>query len=209
MRRVEEDRGGACHALPCVRHAHSMPCAMHVPCMCQAASWPTRTTRASRCSSRSPTRTTLSAAAPPHGKTPLAVSEPSPLRLLRAHVAALGGSALSVVKSPSHWVPRHRLECSSSLPPKSPASHPIPLLAVPGTGFWAQDSLGHRVEAPTAVLRPPAGTALLFGGHVTHAGIPVTAGERAVFVASFSARGGAAARVEVAAQSQDIYGDLV
>ena len=36
------------------------------------------------------------------------------------------------------------------------------------------------------MLRPPAGTALLFGGDVTHAGLPVTAGERAVFVASFS-----------------------
>ena len=79
----------------------------------------------------------------------------------------------------------------------------------PGTGFWAQDSLGHRVEAPAIVLRPPAGTALLFGGHVTHAGMPVTAGERAVFVASFSLRGGAAARVEAAAQSRDIYGDLL
>ena len=78
-----------------------------------------------------------------------------------------------------------------------------------GTGFWAQDSLGHRVEAPATVLRPPAGTALLFGGHVTHAGMPVTVGERAVFVASFSLRGGAAARAEAAAQSRDIYGDLL
>ena len=79
----------------------------------------------------------------------------------------------------------------------------------PGTGFWAQDSLGHRVEAPATVLRPAAGTALLFGGHVTHAGMPVTAGERAVFVASFSPRGGLAERVEAAAQSRDIYGDLL
>ena len=36
------------------------------------------------------------------------------------------------------------------------------------------------------VLAPPAGTALLFGGDVTHAGQPVAAGQRAVFVASFS-----------------------
>ena len=90
---------------------------------------------------------------------------------------------------------------------------PRPLIpppsTTPGTGFWAQDSLGHRVEAPAAVLRPAAGTALLFGGHVTHAGMPVTAGERAVFVASFSPRGGMAERVEAAAQSRDIYGDLL
>ena len=78
-----------------------------------------------------------------------------------------------------------------------------------GTGFWSQDSRGHRVEAPTAVLRPPAGTAMLFGGHVSHAGMPVKTGERAVFVASFSLRGGAAAREEAAAQSRDIYGDLL
>ena len=39
--------------------------------------------------------------------------------------------------------------------------------------------------------------------------MPVTAGERAVFVASFSPRGGAAARAEEAAQSRDIYGDLL
>ena len=91
-------------------------------------------------------------------------------------------------------------------PPRPPIPPPA---TTPGTGFWAQDSLGHRVEAPAAVLRPPAGTALLFGGHVTHAGMPVTAGERAVFVASFSPRGGMAERVEAAAQSRDIYGDLL
>ena len=91
-------------------------------------------------------------------------------------------------------------------PPRLPISPPS---ATPGTGFWAQGSLGHRVEAPATVLRPPAGTALLFGGHVTHAGMPVTAGERAVFVASFSPRGGLAERVEAAAQSRDIYGDLL
>ena len=44
--------------------------------------------------------------------------------------------------------------------------------------------------APTLVLTPPAGTALLFGGDLTHAGQPVTSGQRAVFVASFSRRGG-------------------
>ena len=44
---------------------------------------------------------------------------------------------------------------------------------------------------------------------MTHAGMPVTAGERAVFVASFSPRGGMAERVEAAAQSRDIYGDLL
>ena len=66
-----------------------------------------------------------------------------------------------------------------------------------------------RLMRATTSESPPAGTALLFGGHVTHAGMPVTAGERAVFVASFSPRGGMAERVEAAAQSRDIYGDLL
>ena len=35
-------------------------------------------------------------------------------------------------------------------------------------------------------LRPPAGTALLFGGTITHSGVAVTSGERSVLVASFS-----------------------
>jgi len=89
-----------------------------------------------------------------------------------------------------------------------------------GTGFWAA---GVAQEArssgpPTLVLRPAAGTALVFGGHVRpasqlertgrcsraraaggcerfacaaraqvmHAGMPVVAGTRACFVASFS-----------------------
>ena len=68
-----------------------------------------------------------------------------------------------------------------------------------GTGFWArscaeditlrrlgtvQDDV--NAAAPMLVLTPPAGTAMLFGGNVTHAGQEVTAGQRAVFVASFS-----------------------
>jgi hypothetical protein len=86
-----------------------------------------------------------------------------------------------------------------------------------GTGFWAPDSRGHRVEGPSVILRPPAGAAMLFGGHVTHAGIPVESGTRAVFVASFSLPGGCAEsmrklrqqRAEEAAQTRDIYGDLI
>ena len=57
-----------------------------------------------------------------------------------------------------------------------------------GTGFWSQDSRGHRAEPPTVSLRPAAGDAMLFGGRVTHAGLPVESGERVVVVASFSRR---------------------
>lgn len=48
---------------------------------------------------------------------------------------------------------------------------------------WLPDA---KTVAPTLVLRHAAGTALLFGGDVTHSGQPVTSGQRAVFVASFS-----------------------
>ena len=41
-------------------------------------------------------------------------------------------------------------------------------------------------SAEVAAEAPPAGTALIFGGNVTHAAHPVSAGERIVFVASFS-----------------------
>ena len=78
-----------------------------------------------------------------------------------------------------------------------------------GTAFWRQDSRGHRVEAHDLLLRPPKGTALLFGGYTTHAGTPVECGERCVLVASFSRRGGKAKRRMEAEQSRDIYGDLL
>lgn len=58
-----------------------------------------------------------------------------------------------------------------------------------GTSFWkANDCSGIDVgsHAPSFVLKPHPGAAVLFGGSVTHAGQPVTAGERCVLVASFS-----------------------
>ena len=48
---------------------------------------------------------------------------------------------------------------------------------------WLPDA---KMVAPALILRHPAGTGILFGGDVTHAGQPVTSGQRAVFVASFS-----------------------
>lgn len=63
-----------------------------------------------------------------------------------------------------------------------------------GTGFWAaapdaaSREAADRHAPPTLVLKPPAGDALLFAGSVTHAGMPVRAGERIVLVASFSRR---------------------
>ena len=62
-----------------------------------------------------------------------------------------------------------------------------------GTGFWsAADEAailpGVREVPPTTVITPERGTALLFGGDVLHAGMPIESGLRSVFVASFSTR---------------------
>lgn len=75
-----------------------------------------------------------------------------------------------------------------------------------GTAFWSQDARGHRVEGPSLIRKPRSGTALLFGGCVTHAGVSLVSGTRVVFVASFSALQTTrdAIRTE---QQRDIYGD--
>ena len=67
-----------------------------------------------------------------------------------------------------------------------------------GTGFWSSASdkglpqygqpASAPLSAPGVVLRPPQGTALLYGGRITHAGMPVETGCRVIFLASFSAR---------------------
>lgn len=62
-----------------------------------------------------------------------------------------------------------------------------------GTAFWSEEDRGPgrsraSTSAPTLVLQPTAGTALLFGGEVTHAARPVTSGARLVYVASFTRR---------------------
>lgn len=57
-----------------------------------------------------------------------------------------------------------------------------------GTAFWKGNRMvdENPQEPPTTVLKPPPGSALIFGGDVTHAGMPVEAGYRSVFVCSFS-----------------------
>ncbi|KAL3939285.1 MAG: hypothetical protein SGBAC_005965 [Bacillariaceae sp.] len=59
-----------------------------------------------------------------------------------------------------------------------------------GTGFWAgnRDTSENPGTPPTMVLKPPAGTALVFGGDVTHSGMPVEQGLRSVLVCSFSTK---------------------
>jgi hypothetical protein len=73
-----------------------------------------------------------------------------------------------------------------------------------GTAFWPlEECAGRRVrrgcETPTHLLKPSAGTAMLFCGELMHAALPVTAGTRSVLVASLSAE---AFRFGVPAESQ-------
>lgn len=75
-----------------------------------------------------------------------------------------------------------------------------------GTSFWSQDSRGHRVEAPSVCLKPPPGTAMLFGGCVTHAGVKVKSGKRVVFVASFS-NAKSDQPPSAIEEQRDVYGD--
>lgn len=72
-----------------------------------------------------------------------------------------------------------------------------------GTAFWSRkDSVPHALDDeraeqlgiresesnPKVVLRPSPGTAIVFGGEMTHAALPVLKGLRCVLVASFSSR---------------------
>jgi len=63
-----------------------------------------------------------------------------------------------------------------------------------GTAFWSPTDSSLSTDGaepkqpPATVLTPPKGTALIFGGDVTHSGVPVDRGSRVVLVASFSTR---------------------
>ena len=69
-----------------------------------------------------------------------------------------------------------------------------------GTGFWSNEVRGPTgisgVRAlelhgpPSLVVKEKRGTALVFGGDMTHSGQAVLSGERTVFVGSFSSAGG-------------------
>ena len=71
-----------------------------------------------------------------------------------------------------------------------PLTFPSQDFAGGGTGFWRgnREVSENPETAPDLILRPPPGSALIFGGDVTHAGMPVEDGYRSVFVCSFSTK---------------------
>ena len=60
--------------------------------------------------------------------------------------------------------------------------------SVYNSGKSAADEPPKFGPLPLIVLRPPAGTALVYGGRVPHAGMPVVSGQRAILIGSFSLR---------------------
>jgi len=105
---------------------------------------------------------------------------------------AKGEPAINVYASGGAFKPHEDKEALTILVPLSEASKDFD---GGGTAFWSISDAGPggsisvnegTMQAPTLVLRPPAGTAIIFGGDVTHAGKACTGGRRCIFVASFS-----------------------
>lgn len=110
-----------------------------------------------------------------------------------------GEPAVNVYLSGGHFAPHTDKQALTLLVPLSPAG----AFEGGGTAFWKD---GHHAPAPEAgepayeqgdergwlphdlALRPPRGTAIIFGGNVTHAGLAVTSGTRHLFVMSFTLR---------------------
>lgn len=57
-----------------------------------------------------------------------------------------------------------------------------------GTAFWSEENPQLGRHDPSYVATPKAGTVLVFGGQVHHAGLHISSGTRVVLVASFSRR---------------------
>ena len=99
-----------------------------------------------------------------------------------------GEPAVNVYRQGGQFQPHEDLQSLTVLVPLSdPGAY-----GGGGTAFWSEEARGAAREAgpPSLMLRPAAGTALLFVGSVTHAGLPVTSGTRHVYVASFSSHRG-------------------
>lgn len=109
-----------------------------------------------------------------------------------------GEPAINVYTADGRFGPhKDHMALTVLVPLSSPAD-----FAGGGTGFWSRSQEGLPAfdlidenkgatmpdGPPTAVLRPPLGTALVFGGDLVHAGMPVETGLRSVLVASFSTR---------------------
>ena len=65
-----------------------------------------------------------------------------------------------------------------------------------GTAFWSQNFPKEGMDDPSLILKPPPGTAMMWGGRVSHKGMHLRRGTRVVFVVSFSGPNGAAVELK-------------
>ena len=99
--------------------------------------------------------------------------------------------AVSVYTAGGSLYPHEDLEALTVLIPLSP----LDAYTGGGTSFWTDGcerhpkehpGCGSPVALPNCVLKPPRGSALLYGGGILHAAAEVTSGIRHIFVCSFS-----------------------
>ena len=92
--------------------------------------------------------------------------------------------AINVYRSPFGHIGMHKDNFDLTI--LVPLSCPEEDFSGGGTAFWHQKFPKEGLDDPAFILRPPAGTVLLFGGQVSHCGLHIRNGTRAVFVCSFS-----------------------
>ena len=92
--------------------------------------------------------------------------------------------AINVYEAPHGYFAMHKDHHALSI--VMPLSNPNADFQGGGTAFWSQSHPVAGMDGPSIVLKPPAGTALLWGGRVSHKGMRISDGTRVVLVASFS-----------------------
>jgi hypothetical protein len=68
----------------------------------------------------------------------------------------------------------------------APLSNPMCDFTGGGTAFWSEVYPVDGRDDPSLIMTPKPGTIMLFGGAVSHKGMPIQTGTRVVLVASFS-----------------------
>lgn len=94
--------------------------------------------------------------------------------------------AINVYRSPSGHFGMHKDDKDLTI--LVPLSDPTTDFTGGGTAFWAEMHPKDGMHDPSLIIRPQAGTGILFGGRVSHKGMHIHSGTRVVFVISFSGR---------------------
>ncbi|KAL3929967.1 MAG: hypothetical protein SGBAC_011978 [Bacillariaceae sp.] len=92
--------------------------------------------------------------------------------------------AINVYEAPHGHFAMHKDHHALSI--LIPLSDPATDFGGGGTAFWSQSHPMEGMDSPSIILKPKPGTALLWGGRVSHKGMTISSGTRVVMVASFS-----------------------